>query len=29
MIVPSQYFYNFSIDGSRVAVNVLIYAITH
>jgi hypothetical protein len=24
-----QYFYNFSIDGYRVAVNVLLYAMTH
>jgi hypothetical protein len=24
-----QYFYRFSIDGYRVAVNVLLYAMTH
>jgi hypothetical protein len=24
-----QYFYKFSIDGYRVALNVLLYAMTH
>ncbi len=24
-----QYFYSFSVDGYQVAINVLIYAMTH